>query len=139
MNAEGRRFTLVRDYLRLKLTLRECRSQFAAAQLQIFGKLGEYFDFSNVLTAFEERAKHSFVIVIESVHSRGPLRGLMSHARSRLDRRQLHGDPELFGQWINAITPHTRQVITTRIQGRNRLGSQFERFPDNLNIRTSSL
>src|SRR6185503_11587521 len=117
----------------------KCAPQLVRVQIEVFSESDEYVYLLYVLTTLKECAEDCFFVIVKAVYRCGPLRRFVRQTRSRLYRRQLHSDAELFGQWIDAVTPHTRQVITTWIERRHRLGSQFERFPDNLNIRTSSL
>jgi len=108
MHAQGCRCTLVSHYVFFKLTLCQCAPQLFGVELQLFRELDEYFYLPNVLTALKEGAEHSFVIIVETIYSRGPLRSLMTQARSWLHRREFHDDSELVSEWVDPITPHTR-------------------------------
>src|SRR5262245_42433184 len=105
-------------------------SQLFTVELQLVREVDEYFYFSNILTALKKGAEDSFVIVVEATHRRGPLHCLVCQTRSRLHRWQPHRDTKPFRQRIHAITPHTGQVFSARIERRHWLRSQLKSSPD---------
>src|SRR5690606_23743267 len=63
-----------------------------------------------------------------------PVRCFMGAPRARLYRRKFDLDAETFCQRIDRVGPDSLQIISLRIEGRDGLGAQLERTPDDEDI-----